>query len=198
MGKPFSLNYEVSPNEEPERYLMKKLIASVFLVLCLAFDVYAQESITTHGSTVTYARPDPANWKLVHNGIDERSKAYLLAFQRNPIKDAEGRPIEPVIALICESVPESLDVIRYSIAKRGQVPFDVKRVISAQDGSFTHRNSVGYEGEYKKGSVVHKVLVAHMRHGKAGLQVICDSTDGVYDKVEEDMRSFLRSITFKE
>ncbi len=177
---------------------MKKLIAVVCVILYLACVVQAQESLTAHGSTVMYARPNAADWQLVHNGIDARSKAYLLMFKRNPIKDAQGRPIEPVIAIICESIPGSVDVIRYSIAKRGQVPFDVKRMMTPQDGSFTHRNSVGYEGEYQRGSVVHKVLVAHMRHGEAGLQVICDSTDGVYDKVEEDMRSFLHSITFKE
>jgi hypothetical protein len=31
-----------------------------------------------------------------------------------------------------------------------------------------------------------------------GVQVICDSTDGVYEKVEADMLGLLRSITFKE
>jgi len=177
---------------------MKKLTAVLLAVLCFALIAQAQESFTAHGSTVMYARPDAANWNLVHNGIEARSKAYLLMFKRNPIKDAEGRPIEPVMAIICEEVPESLDVIRYSIAKRAQIPFDVNRLMTPQDGSFTHKNSVGFEGEYKRGSVVHKVLVAHMRHGEVGLQVICDSTDGVYDKVEEDMRTFLRSLTFKE
>jgi hypothetical protein len=31
-----------------------------------------------------------------------------------------------------------------------------------------------------------------------GVQVLCDSADGVYNNVEADMLGFLRSITFKE
>ena len=88
-------------------------------------------------------------------------------------------------------------MIQYSIWKRTQIPLAVKKVITYRDGSLNYRNSVGYEGEYVKG-VVHKVFVAHMRQKQVGLQVICDLTDGVYDKVEADMRDFLRSITFKE
>ena len=130
--------------------------------------------------------------------MHKQAPAYLVMFEHTPIKDAEGRDIKPVIGVICESVPNSLDVIRYSVSKRASTPFKVNKMMTPQDGSFTHRNSVGYEGEYQRGSVLHKVLVGHLRHAAVGLQVICDSTDGVYDKVEADMRSFLRSLTFKE
>lgn len=177
---------------------MKTFIAVVFALFHFVCVAGAQESFTAHGSTVNFSRPDPANWKVVHDGIDARSNKYLLMYQHVPIKDAQGRDIEPVIALICESVPESSDVIMYSIAKRTQVGFNVNKLLTWQDGSLTYKNSVGFDGEYQKGAVLHKVLVAHMRHGTAGLQVICDSTDGVYDKVEKDMRDFLKSITFKE
>jgi hypothetical protein len=150
-----------------------------------------------HGSTLIYTRPDPAQWNLVHNGIDAKSGAYLLMFKHTPIKDPAGRDIEPVIAAICEPVTDSSDVIMYSIRKRTQVPFDVKKLLTPQGGDFTHKNSVGYDGEYNRG-VVHKVIMGHLRHQGVGVQVICDSTDGVYDKVEADMRSFMRSIAFKE
>lgn len=177
---------------------MKKFVAVVFAFFCLACVAEAQDSFTAHGSTVSYARPDPAKWDLVHNGVNAQSKAYLLMFKHKPIKDSEGRDIEPVIAAICEAVTDSSDVIMYSIRKRTQVSFDVKKLLTAQGGDFTHRNSVGYDGEYNRGAVVHKVIVGHLRHQGVGIQVICDSTDGVYDKVEEDMRGFMRSITFKE
>ncbi len=189
---------------------MKTLVAVVLAFVHVAFVVHAQESpqasqpapaqesFTTQGSTVLYARPDPAVWNLVNNGTDPKSGAYLIMFKRSPIKDAQGRDIEPVMAIICESVPDSLDVIQYSIGKRAQIPFKVNEMMTPQRGDFTYGNSVGFEGEYQKGQVLHKVLIAHMRHGKVGAQMICDSTDGVYDKVQPDMREFLRSITFKE
>ncbi|MBI4964981.1 MAG: hypothetical protein HY913_17030 [Desulfomonile tiedjei] len=177
---------------------MKILVPVMLAFLNLAFAAEAQETFTAYGSTVMYTRPDPSQWNLVHDGIDAKSNAFLLMFEHNPIEDAEGRKIRPVMALICETVPEAIDVIKYSIGKRVQVPFDVKEMLTPQRGNFTHSNSVGYEGEYKRGAVVHKVLVGHLRHKVAGVQVICDSTDGVYDKVEADMRAFLFSITFKE
>jgi hypothetical protein len=77
-----------------------------------------------------------------------------------------------------------------------QVPFDVKKVLSHQGGDFSYSNVIGYEGEYQK-EVLHKVLIGHMRHEQAGVQIICDSSDGVYDQVEADMRSFMRSVKFK-
>jgi hypothetical protein len=176
---------------------MKTFIAVVFAFFHFACIAAAQESFTAHGSTVMYDRPDPAQWNLVHNAMDAKANAFLLMFEHIPIKDAQGREIKPVIAAICEAVTDSSDVIMYSIRKRSQVPFDVKKVLTPQGGDFTHRNSVGFDGEYDRG-VVHKVIVGHLRHQGVGVQVICDSTDGVYDKVEADMRGFLRSITFKE
>jgi hypothetical protein len=176
---------------------MKRLIIVVFAFFYFASVAAAQDSFTAHGSTVIYARPDPAQWNLVHNGMDAKANAFLLMFEHSPIKDAQGREIKPVIAAICEAVTDSSDVIMYSIRKRAQVPFDVKKVLTPQGGDFTHRNAVGFDGLYDRG-VVHKVVVGHLRHQGVGVQVICDSTDGVHDKVEADMRGFMRSITFKE
>ena len=175
---------------------MNKCILVAFVFFQFVFLAEAQESFTAHGSTILYTPPDSANWFVVKNGIDERSQKYLLMFQRKPIEDAQGRRVHPVIAIICEPVEESVDVIRYSIAMRAQVPFNVKKVMSHQEGDFTYQNAIGYEGEYEK-EVLHKVLVGHMRHKQAGVQIICDSSDGVYDKVEADMRSFLALSDFQ-
>jgi len=176
--------------------IVKTVIAVVFAFFPFVFVAHAQESFTAYAATVNFTRPDPANWNLVRNGMDKKSKKYLIMFEHNPIEDSKGRNIKPVIAIICEKVPDSVDAIRYSIAKRVHTPFKVNKMMSHQDGSFTYRNAIGYEGEYKR-KVVHKVLVGHLRHAAVGVQVICDSTDGVYDKVEADMRNFLRSVTFK-
>jgi hypothetical protein len=193
-----SLLASVIRSRSAQRGFLRIPIAVVFAFFHLALVATAEESFSANGSTVVFTSPDRAQWDLVQNGLDEKSNKYLLMFKHKPIKDAEGRDIEPVIALISESVPDSLDVIMYSIQKRTQVPFEVKKLITWQDGSFAYRNSVGYEGEYKKGAVLHKVFIGHLRHKGAGVQIICDSTDGAHDKVEADMRNFLRSISFKE
>ena len=176
---------------------MRLFAAFVSVFLLIVFPAHAQNSFTAYGSTVKFTSPDPAKWELTRNEMDEKSKKYLVMFEHHPIQDAEGRAIRPVIAIIAESVPDSLDVIQFSIRLRGHTPFQVNKMVSQQDGSLTHKNSVGYEAEYERG-VLHKILIGHLRHGAVGVQVICDSTDGVYDKVEADMRNFLRSVTLRE
>ncbi|MGO9122696.1 MAG: hypothetical protein ACLQPD_34400 [Desulfomonilaceae bacterium] len=175
---------------------MKRTLAAGIIFFSLVILAEAQESFTAHGSTALYSPPDSSNWFIVKNGIDERSQKYLLMFQRKPIEDAQGRRVHPVIAIICEPIKEPLDVIKYSIAARVQVPFNVKKVLSHQEGDFSYSNVIGYEGEYEK-EVLHKVLIGHLRHEQVGVQIICDSSDGVYDRVEADMRSFMRSVKFK-
>jgi hypothetical protein len=175
---------------------VKRTLAAGIIFFALVTIAQAQESFTAHGSTLLYTAPDSSNWFVVKNGIDERSQKYLLMFQRKPIEDAQGRRVHPVIAVICEPIKEPLDVIRYSIAARVQVPFNVKKVLSHQGGDFSYTNVIGYEGEYEK-EVLHKVLIGHMRHEQVGVQIICYSSDGVYDRVEADMRSLMRSIKFK-
>jgi hypothetical protein len=185
------------PEEGAWRFLMRKLCVILLVLFHCAFLAEAQESFTAYGSTVIYARPDSSNWSLVNNEMDAKSNKFLLLFKRNPVEDPQGRRIEPVIALICEPVTNSSNVIEYSISKRAQVPFNVKKMLTCQGGDFAYPNSVGYEGEYDKG-VIHNVLIGHLRHKEVGVQIICDATDGVYSKVEQDMRNFLRSVNFKE
>jgi hypothetical protein len=182
----------------PERRFMKTFIAVALTFFQFAVAAAAEESFTANGSTVVFTRPDPAQWILVQNGVDAKSGKYLVMFKHKPIKDAEGRDVEPVMALISEPVTDSSDIVTYSIHKRTQVPLEVKKLITYKDGGFAYQNAVGYEAEYTRKDVLHKVLLGHLRHKEAGLQVICDSTDGVYDKVEDDMRNFLRSINFKD
>jgi len=178
--------------------LMKMLIAVAIAFFHLVLSADAQEAFIVHGSKVVYQRPDPAQWQLVHNGIEAKSKAYLLMFKHIPIKDAQGRDIEPVIAVICEVVPNSPDVTNYSSARRARTPFEVKKVLTPQEGYFSYQTAVGYQGEYKRGTVLHKVVVGYLRYRDLGVQILCDSTDSVYNKVQADMLRLLRSIDFKE
>jgi hypothetical protein len=182
----------------PKRPFMKTFAAVILALLLPALFVHAEESFTANGSTVVYAKPDASKWNLVRNEIDPAANKYVLMFKHTPIKDAQGRDIEPAMAIVSEPVTDGSDVVAYSALKRTTTPFTVKKLLTPQDGSLTYKNGVGYEGEYTRGDVLHKVFIAHMRHKDAGIQMICDSTDGVYSHVEQDMRDFLRSITFKE
>lgn len=146
------------------------------------------------GSNVYFEPPDTSKWDLEQNMIDTLSSKHVLMFKRKPILDTKGREVEPVMAIIAESVKDSSDVIAYSAWKRMQTPFEVKKVLAYDSVLFSHRNVIGYEGQYEREDVTHMVFVIHMRERVLGLQVICDSSDEIFPQVENDMRRFIRSI----
>ena len=85
---------------------MKTPIAILLVFLSFMCVAQAEEAFTAYGSTVVFVSPDPSKWNLVHNGMVKESKGHLLMFECNPIKDAEGRNVRPVIAIICEQVSD--------------------------------------------------------------------------------------------
>jgi hypothetical protein len=169
----------------------------IILTLSLfAFSIATSQELTyveAFGSRIYFELPDTSRWFPDENGM-QSSEKYLLMFKRSPILDSLGREVQPVIAAIAEKVNDSLDVITYSLLKRTQIPFSVKKVLTYEDSCFAQRNAVGYEGEYNRQDVIHKVFVVHMRYGSVGLQLVCDSTEGVYTAVEADMRRFIKSV----
>jgi hypothetical protein len=172
---------------------------AIALLLLLPSAVSAQEHVAAFGCSISYQVPDPSNWQHVKSEVYPDKKAGLILYKHNGIKDDEGRNVIPNMAIIYERLPESTDAIRYSIAKRIGQTYDVKAVRSWQDGFLTHRNGVAYEATYNDPQVrglLHKVFVAHMVNEQTGVQIICDSTEGVFPKVEADTRQFVKSVTF--
>jgi hypothetical protein len=175
---------------------MKYIIA---LLILFPFCGFSQELtyVQVYGSKIYFAPPDTSHWELVENSMDSSSHKYVLMFKSEPITDNLGRQIQPVLSILVEFIKDSSDIISYSIWKRTQVPFEVKKVMACDTINFSWfacPNVIGYEGVYPKGDVIHRVFVVHMRRAAVGVQIICDSTDGVYDKVEFAMRDFIRSV----
>jgi hypothetical protein len=166
------------------------IIFLVFCNCCLAQDL---AYVSAYGSKIYFEPPDTNKWQLEKNEMNERG-VYVLTFKHLPMLDSLGREIQPIMSVIIERVQDSSDVILFSIYKRQQVPFHVRKVLTYEDGHFEYRNVVGYEGDYNREEVLHRVFVVHMRGASIGLQSICDATDGVYTQVESDMRRFIKNI----
>lgn len=173
---------------------------TIFVILLLSVSQvgYSQDSISAFGSVVIFKPPDSTSWNLVQRGMDEETHKYVIMYKHNPINDAGGRSIEPVVAVLCEEISEPMEIIKYSLWKRQQVSFTVNGILSKYTQELSYWNAIGYEGEYSKDDIVHKILIGHFRHKRLGAQIICDSTEGVYDKVDRDMRAFLKSVSFTD
>jgi len=122
-----------------------------------------------------------------------------IIYKHHGIEDAEGRLIIPNMAIVYELVSDSTDVILYSFWRRKNLSLEITKVLTWEDGLFSHRNGVGYEGEYtdEKG-LRHLALLVHLVNGKTGVQIICDATEGVYRQVEPAMRAFVKSVVFSD
>ena len=132
------------------------------------------------------------SWSLA----DKRSgsmTAYI--FKRQPIEDSSGRQIIPNIAVLIEDVDKKTDAITYSASKRIKTPFEVSDVFTHEKGTLMFKNAIGYKGKYvDQGGLEHTVYVVHAINEKKGLQIICDVTTNILDKVEPEFLAALKSI----
>lgn len=124
----------------------------------------------------------------------EKNDLVVYMFKREPIEDKEQRQIIPNIAVIVEDVDENLDVIRYSVIKRSQTPFDVDEVITPQSGKILFTNAIGYRGHYKKNELHHTIYIVHAINDGKGIHVIMDVTTNILDKVDVEFLSAIKSI----
>ena len=170
-----------------------KIFLSLFLFCYSASFAQELAYISAFGSKIYFEPPDTSAWYSDQNGLTT-SGSYHLMVKHTPLKDSLGRNVEPIMSIIVQHVLDSSDVIMYSIEKRGQVPFQVVKVLAYDSAYYSYRNVIGYEGTYTREGILHKIFVIHMRGASVGLQIICDSTDQVYAQVEADFRRFIKSI----
>ena len=175
--------------------LYSRLYFTILLLLCSPCCGQQLAYIGVFGSKIYFEPPDTLKWNLDENSMQSSGK-YWLQFKHSPIPDSLGREIEPVMAILIEKVIDSLDVVTYSMEKRTQIPYPlhVEEVLTYENSHFAFQNSVGYKGSYQREDVTHKVFIVHMRHAVVGVEIICDSTDGVYALVEQDMLRFIKAV----
>ena len=133
------------------------------------------------------------SWFLADKQEDNGMTIYF--FKREPIEDPEGRQIIPNIAVIIEDVEKDTDAVAYSALKRSRVNFEVSEVFTHEKGPIRFQNAVGYKGKYvDKGGLDHTIYVVHGINGNKGLQVICDATTNIFDKMEDEFLIALKSV----
>ena len=133
------------------------------------------------------------SWFLADKQTQNGTGVYF--FKRNPVADSEGRQIIPNIAVIVEDVEEGTDAIAYSALKRLNVGFKVLKVHTHEDGLINFQNAIAYKGSYvDQGKLDHTIYIVHGINGDKGLQIIFDATTDVFDKVEGEFLTTLKSI----
>ena len=133
------------------------------------------------------------SWYLASR--QEVKEMVVYNFKRTPIEDNDGRQIIPNISVIIENVDEDIDAVTYSALKRSKVNFKVSEVYTHEGGRIGLQNAIGYKGTYTdKGGLDHTVYIVHGINNKKGIQLICDTTTDILDKMESEFLMTLESI----
>ena len=125
----------------------------------------------------------------------EQNGFVVYAFKRDPIQDSAGRSIIPNVAVVIENVDPKMDVVTYSVNKRGNAAFDVDQMFIHGDGIIDFANAVGYKGSYTdQNNMKHIVYVVHAINGDKGIQIIMDTTADTFPSIDPEFRKILKSI----
>lgn len=175
------------------------LVFFVALTLSAAY-VCAQDAvyIMAFDAKVYFEVPDTTQWMVARDELDTATHKRFLMFKHTPIKDKKGRMVMPVIAMIIDSIPDSSNLVMYSVYKRSVVPYQVTKVLTPSAALYSYDNALGYLGTYTSNKVKHSIVVAHMIYNNLGVEIICDSTTEIMKNVDKDFRAFIKSIHFTE
>jgi hypothetical protein len=125
----------------------------------------------------------------------EQNGYIIYTFKRDPIQDSAGRSIIPNVAVVVENIDPKMDVVTYSVTKRGNGAFDVDKMFIHGDGIIDFVNAVGYKGTYTdQNDLKHTVYVIHAINGDKGIQIIMDTTAETFPSIDPEFRKILKSI----
>ena len=123
----------------------------------------------------------------------EQNGYVIYVFKRDPVVDSAGRNIIPNVAVVIEDVNPKMDIVSYSVVKRGKCGFDVDKMFIHGDGIIDFVNAVGYKGSYAD-KMEHTVYVVHAINGNKGIQIIMDTTKETFPVMDPEFRRILKSI----
>jgi hypothetical protein len=135
----------------------------------------------------------PAIYKEVPTP-NSNNKMKVTRFKREGILNPNNIKVFPNVAIITEQLKDSVDVIQYSIFRK---KFNIDDFISPSDSIFSI-NAAGFRGNYNEirngNKIFHKVIVLFQTKKKLGIEIIFDTTEDTYPKVEKEFLKILKSI----
>jgi hypothetical protein len=153
---------------------MKTAIFTLLFFVSSGF-AWAQTSIEidAFGNKIKFTKPDEKVWNLVKETAPNEGEKGVLVFKHEKIMGKKGAPSEPVISLIYEQVPKSMNAAAYAMKGLEDIEKSLKIIWEL----------LGGYPDYS--SDQHSVVI------------IADSTDDVFKQVDEDMSVFIKSVVIQ-
>lgn len=177
---------------------MRKLIL-IIIIINLTNHGFAQFKLNEWIDQIKFEVPDTNNWIQISKFPAQKFLKGSIKFKHKPIVDSLGRPIEPVIALLYENSPDTIDLIVYSINTLANKPFKLNyKFLGGYPEYSSEKISVVYEGKYINSGEKHRLNIGYILHNDIVIEIICDATDGVYNEVEKEFKEFIKSVRLED
>ncbi len=180
---------------------MKKFFI-VFLFF-LSQNLFSQEIILFKRWNTEVALPN-AEWFKSDSGkiLKDKIDREFYLFRRKPIVDSQGIIVIPCIGIIFNAYSDSINVINYMfhLERSRQARYDTMYcVIDNKTSNFLKlRMAIGKKiGYYDNDKRLHIVYRIFITRGKIGIQVICDATEEVFEKIKNEFEKFISNIRLK-
>lgn len=139
-----------------------------------------------------YENPDPMTWFPMDLGMAPRSDRFNVTLRHQGIQDARGVNVQPVMAITAWRLPapDGMTLDDFSAYLLRQIPMkDPRRE--------TRNGRLYVTGTAEYGGYTHILRRAFVVRGRVGLDLLCDSTDTVFEKVREDFEKWVATVTLE-
>lgn len=147
--------------------------------------------------TVNFNLPEVREWNLVMDTPPESGVKGVLMFKHKPIDvKCSDCKVEPIIAVLYESIADSIDAIEYSVNYLGTKPYQLDyTLLGGYPEHSGDKQSVVFDAKYVRDEVEHTVILTYITNKSFGIEIICDSTTEAFPIVEEQMRTFVKNFS---
>jgi len=174
---------------------MKKLLLTLILLIP-ALTLLAQKDHYLKEGPLSLTIPND-NWMPINPTRTKTSIIYH--YKRLNTKDSTGKKAFPEIVITIEQVHADMELTKFSLSK--QKPYQslkgykAEKVFTDSDGMLRLHYAVGHKAYYEDAhGVKHTFYFIHAIKQNKGIQVIIDTPSSLFDTLEEEFTSVIRSL----
>ncbi|GEM_PF-2101272 len=178
---------------------MKTAILTILFVVSSGI-AWAQTSIDAFGNKIIYTKPDEKVWTLVKETDPGEGKKGIRVFKHEKIMGKKGVPSEPVISLVFEEVPKSMNAAAYALKGLEDIERSLKitwELLGGYPDYSSDQHSLVYKAKYSKSGTPHRVYLCYILYNNTGLVIIADSAEDVFKQVDADLLAFIKSVVIQ-
>lgn len=169
-----------------------KAILSVVIAVLFCNSTYSQQIIREAG--ISFKLNDSL-WKRNTSQNDNTKTATVYHYTRIPIETPDGKKVIPTIAVVIETVQDSMDVMVFATIKKSKTPFDVEEMFTSANGLMQYQKAIGYRGGYTdRTGTRHTIMIIYLINKNKGVQMVMDIPRELYDEYKGEFEEVIRSI----